>query len=57
MPSTRWINRVPKSRRALAVVPFALVVAAYLAGSAMRLAENPGDKLMPAPATMAASRP
>jgi NitT/TauT family transport system permease protein len=53
VPSPRWINRVPSSPRVLAVVPFALLVAAYLVGSSMRLAANPEDKLMPAPAAMA----
>ena len=45
----RWINIRP-SRTAtllLAVLPFALLVAAYLAGSAARLAVNDGDKLLP----------
>lgn len=33
----------------LAVVPFLILATAYILGSALRLAENPGDKLMPAP--------
>lgn len=37
----------------LAALPFALVLAAYLLGSAARLAENPGDKLLPSFDTMA----
>jgi NitT/TauT family transport system permease protein len=53
VPSPRWINRMPASPRVLAVVPFALLVGVYLMGSSMRLAANPGDKLMPAPAVMA----
>ncbi len=39
----------------LAILPFLLTAAAYLAFSAMRLAENPNDKLLPAVATMAAT--
>lgn len=37
----------------LAAVPFMLLAAAYFAGSNMRLAENPNDKLLPALSTMA----
>ena len=44
---------MPASPRVLAVVPFALLVGVYLVGSSMRLAANPEDKLMPAPAVMA----
>jgi NitT/TauT family transport system permease protein len=39
----------------LSALPFILVVAAYLFYSNMRLADNPGDKLLPAPATIAAT--
>lgn len=39
----------------LAMLPFALLVAAYLWGSAARLAANPDDKLLPAPASFAAA--
>ena len=39
----------------LSALPFILVVAAYLYCSNARLAENPGDKLLPAPATIAAT--
>src|SRR4029079_16088949 len=39
--------------RVLAMLPFAAIVAAYLAGSSFRLAANPEDKLMPPPAGMA----
>ena len=53
MPSPRWINRVPGNPRVLAAVPFALLLGAYLVGSSVRLAANPTDKLMPAPAVMA----
>lgn len=44
---------MPQSPRALAMVPFAFLVAAYLAGSAARMSANPDDKLMPPPAAMA----
>ena len=39
----------------LAALPFVLVIAAYLAGSAARLAENPNDKLLPALETIGAA--
>ena len=39
----------------LAALPFVLVVVAYLVGSAARLADNPNDKLLPAPSTLAAA--
>src|ERR1700682_3620931 len=39
----------------LSAMPFILVIAAYLYYSNARLAENPGDKLLPAPATIAAT--
>jgi NitT/TauT family transport system permease protein len=38
---------------ALKLAPFALVIIAYLVGSAVRLADNPADKLLPAFASMA----
>ncbi len=46
----RIINRRPSraTQIVLAVLPFALLLLAYAAGSAARLAENPGDKLLPA---------
>ncbi|PWR21859.1 ABC transporter permease [Zavarzinia compransoris] len=46
----RAINRElrPGSRLLLGALPFAVVVIAYLIGSALRLAENPADKLLPA---------
>ncbi len=37
----------------LALLPFALVVLAYMAASAARLADNPGDKLLPSLMSMA----
>ncbi len=53
----RWINRQPgvALRAALAALPFVLVLAAYAIGSEIRLAENPSDKLLPSPATIAAT--
>jgi NitT/TauT family transport system permease protein len=50
----RWINREPGAagRLALAALPFALVAMAYSAGSAARLAENPQDRILPAPSTL-----
>ncbi len=51
----RIINRVPDHMTVvvLAAVPFLVLAALYLAGSAARLAENPNDKLLPAVTTMA----
>ncbi len=50
----RWINRevgaAPKLF--LAAQPFVLVALAYSAGSAARLAENPQDRILPAPSTL-----
>jgi NitT/TauT family transport system permease protein len=53
----RLINQQPGRGGAflLSALPFILIVAAYLFYSHARLAENPGDKLLPAPATIAAS--
>ncbi len=39
----------------LSMLPFILVISAYLFYSHARLAENPGDKLLPAPATIGAT--
>jgi NitT/TauT family transport system permease protein len=39
----------------LSMLPFVLVVAAYLIYSHARLAANPGDKLLPSPATLAST--
>ena len=51
----RLINRRPTRGAAmlLAALPFGLMIAAYLVASAARLADNPNDKLLPAPATIA----
>lgn len=53
----RLINRHPErgGRLLLALLPFALLLAAYLFGSAARLADNPDDKLLPSGARMAAA--
>ncbi len=53
----RLVNRRPGTAGAayLAALPFVLLVAAYLVGSAARLAENPNDKLLPAPSTLGAA--
>ncbi|MDD2874928.1 MAG: ABC transporter permease [Azoarcus sp.] len=53
----RLINRRPGRswRVSLAILPFALLLIAYLAGSAARLAENPQDKLLPSVVQMAAA--
>lgn len=40
---------------ALAVLPFIVLIAAYLLGSNARLAANPEDKLLPSPATLVES--
>src|SRR5579859_6566405 len=53
----RLVNQQPGRAGALmlSALPFILVIAAYLYCSNARLAENPGDKLLPAPATIAAT--
>lgn len=45
----RWINAHPGNgaRLTLVLLPFVLVLGAYMIGSAERLAENPNDKLLP----------
>ena len=45
----RLINQQPSrgTRLLLAALPFVLLGSAYLIGSAIRLAENPADKLLP----------
>jgi NitT/TauT family transport system permease protein len=50
----RLINRQPSRAAAavLAALPFALLIALYLAASDARLAVNPDDKLLPSPATI-----
>jgi NitT/TauT family transport system permease protein len=53
----RLINQQPGRGGALmlSMLPFILLVCAYLFYSHARLAENPGDKLLPAPATIAST--
>ena len=53
----RLINLHPDrgTRLMLGMLPFAGLVLAYLVGSAVRLAANPADKLLPAFTTLAAS--
>jgi NitT/TauT family transport system permease protein len=53
----RLVNQQPgrAGTLLLSALPFILVIAAYLYYSNARLAENPGDKLLPAPATIAAT--
>jgi NitT/TauT family transport system permease protein len=50
----RAINYRPDKtwRIALALLPFVLLIAAYMLGSSVRLAENPNDKLLPGFGTM-----
>ena len=50
----RLINLQPErgGRLLLGLLPFALALLAYLIASAARLADNPGDKLLPSLATM-----
>src|ERR1700676_2123760 len=53
----RLINQRPGRGGALmlSMLPFILIVCAYAYYSHARLLENPGDKLLPAPATIAAT--
>ncbi len=53
----RLINLRPNrgGRVLLACLPFVLLVLAYLIGSAVRLADNPNDKLLPSLSTLAQS--
>ncbi|MEM9912496.1 MAG: ABC transporter permease subunit [Pseudomonadota bacterium] len=53
----RLINRQPGVvlRAVLLALPFLAVFLAYTIGSEIRLAENPQDKLLPAPSTIAAT--
>jgi NitT/TauT family transport system permease protein len=53
----RLINQHPGRGGALGLstLPFIVLIAAYLFASHARLAANPGDKLLPAPATIAAT--
>ncbi len=51
----RFINHQPGrgGRLLLALLPFALLLLAYASGSALRLADNPDDKLLPSLVQMA----
>jgi NitT/TauT family transport system permease protein len=53
----RLVNQRPGrgGRLFLAMLPFILLIAAYLIYSHARLAANPGDKLLPSPATLAST--
>jgi NitT/TauT family transport system permease protein len=53
----RLVNRQPArgSVVALGLLPFIVLVAAYLMGSHIRLAENPSDKLLPTPSKLIAT--
>ena len=53
----RLINLAPSrgSRWLLGLLPFLLLAMVYLSLSNARLAENPNDRLLPTPATMASS--
>ena len=53
----RWINRIPNRPIAvgLAIVPFLLLLLAYVVGSEARRAVNPADKLLPAPSQIVAT--
>lgn len=53
----RLVNRhpAPGTTVALGLMPFIVLVFAYLIGSHVRLAENPSDKLLPTPATLAST--
>jgi NitT/TauT family transport system permease protein len=53
----RLINQQPgrAATLLLSMLPFALLMLAYLIGSEARLAANPGDKLLPSPATIAST--
>ena len=53
----RLFNRQPGRALSLtlAALPFVLLIAAYLWGSQARIAENPDDKLLPAPSSLVAA--
>ena len=50
----RLVNRHPAHGPAVALglLPFIVLICAYLVGSHIRLTDNPSDKLLPAPATL-----
>ena len=53
----RLVNQRPTrgGMLVLSMMPFVLLIATYLAASSARLSANPGDKLLPSPATLAAT--
>lgn len=53
----RLVNRQPARGPAIALglVPFFVLVVAYLIASHIRLAQNPSDKLLPTPSTLAST--
>ena len=53
----RLVNQRPTrgGMLVLSMMPFMLLIVAYLTASSARLAANPGDKLLPSPATFAAT--
>jgi len=53
----RLVNRQPARGPAVALglMPFIVLVVAYLVGSHIRLAANPSDKLLPTPSTLAST--
>ncbi len=55
MSDVRWSNRKPRRPQLLAALPLAALAAVYLIGSSLRLAANPGDKLMPPLSAMVAT--
>jgi NitT/TauT family transport system permease protein len=57
MSVRRLVNQRPTrgGMLVLSLMPFVLLIAAYLAASSARLSANPGDKLLPSPATLAAT--
>ena len=55
--SMRFLNRRPSLAvgYALTLLPFVLVLFVYMGASDIRLAENPSDKILPAPSTIVAT--
>ncbi len=53
----RLVNRHPGRGAGwlLGLVPFIALLCCYLAGSYIRIAANPDDKLLPTPATIAST--
>lgn len=53
----RVINKKPRrgTRLFLGLLPFALLIVVYLTASSIRLADNPNEKLLPSPQSLAAT--